>query len=651
MAAPSSAPFQPTDEFRLNRYGDPRLSPDGHHVAVTVTSVDTTTDEYVHSVHVLPCPTKADSAPMLRRRGHGGRWSPDGSRLAVAIDDDDAAIVVIEIGTGLEAQLRLPGSCSELAWSPDGGRLAVARMPSIPRALSPTEAHRPRILESIPYRQDGIGFLDRASVITVLDVATGVWRDATDGAHHSTSPAWSPNGEELAYVADQGANPSRPHRGDIWVVNLANGQRRRITDETGNVSSPQFSPDGRFIAYLGHSHGNRGWDRHRRLWVASARGATRAYRLDQSCDVEAGSQVPSGQQLRWLDDSAEVLFLAAESGCCGLRRANRTSVPVVTVTSHDEQIDGFDASNDGRTTVYTAQWPDGVSKLYLLQDGRRQRLRTDNDETEISLRFAALQRRSWSIGDHCVDGFIVAPTATDVEPPYPLVLDIHGGPHAYHPYPVTPTHVQSLAAAGFAVVLANPRGSGGRDEAWRRAITGRWGSVDLDDLLAVVDALVQDGTADPKALFVYGASYGGYLTALATARDQRFKAAAMGAMISDLVSAAGTSDVPDYFAHEIGELYQGDAAHRRASPLWAVRQVSAPTLILHWEGDLRCPIGQSDQWFTALRRHGTRAVLVRYPGGSHDDRTPSQYVDRISRVVEWFTTKGSSAEARGGPMP
>jgi len=210
--------------------------------------------------------------------------------------------------------------------------------------------------------------------------------------------------------------------------------------------------------------------------------------------------------------------------------------------------------------------------------------------------------------------------------------------HLYH---------QVLAARGWTVLLVNPRGSDGYGEAFYTAVHGAWGIADADDLLGPVDTLIQEGVADPERLAVTGYSYGGYMSCWLTTRTDRFKAAIPGGCVSDLTSSSGTSDLGHLLAeHEIGD--QPD----ELSPLTYVDRVSTPTLLLHGEADDRCPVGQAEQWFAALRARRVPVRMVRYPGASHlfiINGRPSHRVDYNERIVTWLEHWIPAAGRPGSP--
>ena len=226
--------------------------------------------------------------------------------------------------------------------------------------------------------------------------------------------------------------------------------------------------------------------------------------------------------------------------------------------------------------------------------------------------------------------------------PQPLLLDIHGGPHNAWNGAADSIHLyhQELAARGWAVLLLNPRGSDGYGEDFYRAALEDWGEADAQDFLEPIDALVAEGIADPERLAVTGYSYGGYMTCYLTSRDERFAAAVAGGVVSDLVSMGGTSDDAHLLSrYELGgEPWAIGDRYQAMSPLSRVESVVTPTLVYHGEDDRRCPVGQAQQWYTALRERGVPTTLVLYPDEGHLfilDGRPSHRRDFNRRVTDW----------------
>jgi dipeptidyl aminopeptidase/acylaminoacyl peptidase len=290
------------------------------------------------------------------------------------------------------------------------------------------------------------------------------------------------------------------------------------------------------------------------------------------------------------------------------------------------------------TVAFTAGWLDQPSELYVGAIGGQQPVQLThlNDDFLGEVELAPLARSS-----------ITRPDGTEVEyftmlPPgrargrLPLHLDIHGGPHAWWPSANRLAQHQSIAAAGYALVLPNPRGSSGYGQQFTAACTGDWGGGDYEDILACCDDLIERGVVDAGRMFVTGGSYGGFMTSWIVGHTGRFRAATAVAAVIDQTSMAVTSDIPDFSVFNMGgTLWDRPGEYDRLSPLRYAPAINTPVLLIHWEGDLRVPISQAEELYNSLRLLGKEAEFVRYPGGFHTLRTPSQAVDWTRRTLAW----------------
>ena len=240
-----------------------------------------------------------------------------------------------------------------------------------------------------------------------------------------------------------------------------------------------------------------------------------------------------------------------------------------------------------------------------------------------------------------VEGWLMKPRGFDTSKKWPLVLEVHGGPHStygngfFHEF-------QVLTGRGYGVLYTNPRGSHAYGEKFCSACVGDWGGKDYEDLMAGVDHALSTGWVDEKRLYVTGGSYGGFMTNWIIGHTTRFRAAATQRSISNNISAFGTSDIGWHFwEHEMGEATPWHNADRliERSPLTYVPKVKTPLLILHAERDLRCPIEQAEQFFIALRLHGVETTFVRFPEDNHDltrGGKPRNRMEHAKRIADWF---------------
>jgi dipeptidyl aminopeptidase/acylaminoacyl peptidase len=246
-----------------------------------------------------------------------------------------------------------------------------------------------------------------------------------------------------------------------------------------------------------------------------------------------------------------------------------------------------------------------------------------------------------SRGGFEIDAWLLKPEGFDPSRRYPLVLDIHGGPHSWYGYAPSPVD-RALVGAGFLVLYSNPRGSGSYGREFASQVVGDWGGEDYQDLMAVVDAILEHPFVDPDRLGVYGYSYGGFMSSWIIGHTDRFAAAVIGAPVVDLVSFYGTADIGHTFAtREMGALpHENVDEYRFRSPLTYLHKAKTPSLILHGEQDDRVPVSQGEQLFTTLNEAGCEVEFVRFPEGTHASVTrtgyPAHRLDYLERVVGWF---------------
>lgn len=584
----------------------------------------------------------ADSAPA---------WSPNGDRIAFLRAGDDAAQVWIlpSVGGEPEQVTSLPLGAGAPTWSPDGAHLAFAS----PVDIAANAEGAPIVADRLGYKADGAGLLRTIRKhVHVVDLDSGEVRQLTSGDWHASDPEWSPDGARLAFSAATDSDSDLTFRNPAYVIDVSvrNARPELIGGSDWQIGPVRWTPDGTALLAVGRTDAQIGHAGLLRIPLNGGDSTDLAASLDRNV-MPGGPGYPGGLP-QFLSSGESVLFCVRDHGhthlyevsldggaprcllgglnnVSGLAVADDTIAAVLGTPTSYGQIVTVDPSS-GETTVHTAHGPDDVD-LYLHEE------------------------RSFSISDGTtVHGWLLRdPERTG---PLPLLVDIHGGPHNAWNAAADPVHLyhQVLVERGWAVVLLNPRASDGYGEDFFTAGSSAWGQADAKDFLEPVDSLVAEGTADADRLAVAGYSYGGFMTCYLTGHDDRFAAAVAGGVVSDLTSLAGTSDA----GHFLGVLELGgtpwDVPERFAaqSPLTHVADVRTPTLILHGAADDRCPVGQAEQWFTALRERHVPSQLVLYPGASHLfilEGTPSHRADFNSRIVDWVERHAAPRARRGRP--
>ncbi|HVG96099.1 MAG TPA: S9 family peptidase [Chloroflexota bacterium] len=664
-------PVEPEDLLALKTVADVQLSPDGRRVAFVLNELDAAADEVRSSIWVV----ETASGRLSRfTRGPGKdsapRWSPDGRSLAFLSDrpphrqgrERPQLYLVPSDGGEARRLTDLEEGAGAATWSPDGRRLAFAAR--VPRASAPeAEAERarweqrPRVVTRAQYKADGQGFtFDAVAHLFVVDVADErrpVATQITFGEAEHRGPAWSPDGAQLAFTRDRQGLADYA-LSDLWVAGADGTGARRVTEDAGRVCWPSWSPDGTAIAFFATDVQEPGLgDPAVRVWTVAAGGGGPAapQRVGPGDDRSAFPgrlpQVSPGPA--WSPDGRSLVYPLADAGSVCLVRAVPGEAVPRPIVAGERWLSSHSVGAGGGEIAFSAadlQHPGDVF-LCAADGSAERRLTTLNDAVLDGLALPRVERRRFAVPggeDLAVDGWLFR--APDAAGPGPLLVHIHGGPHSFFgfTFPFESFYANVLPAKGWSVLALNPSGSGSYSKAFAHRIRGRWGERDLPEQLAAVDALIAEGIADPQRLAVVGYSYGGYMTSWTIGHSERYRAAVVGAPVTNLESFSGTSDIGPWFgAWELG----GDTlsrepvreTQRRLSPITYAERVRTPTLIVHGEADDRCPIGQGEEFFGALAAEGRVPVeMVRYPGGAHGfivSGRPSHRVDYQRRVIDW----------------
>jgi dipeptidyl aminopeptidase/acylaminoacyl peptidase/CubicO group peptidase (beta-lactamase class C family) len=628
--------------------GQPALSPDGREIVYVLAMADTTADRTVRSLWRVP---RSGPARQLTRgtADTSPAWSPDGTRVAfLRAGDGPPQVWLLPMGGGEPEQLTtLPLGAGAPVWSPGGSMIAFTAPTDLRAAPGEDDDARkrraagPLVASRLDYKADGAGLLGTVRRhVNVLDIAAKECRQVTDGDWHAGAPAWSPDGSRLAFSAATAPDADLDYRAPVYVLDVtATGAVPRLTALARGVAGPVlWSADGGALLVVGTAGKAVGHAGLLRVPLDGGEIVNLAAAMDRN--VMAGGPGYPGALPRLTDGGATVLFCVRDRGCSHLYAApaDGSGTPRPVVTGAGRAVSGMTVAGTTAAVVLATPGSYGEIVTVDLATGD-ETVRTSHGQPDIEL--FTREEREFTISDGTtVHGWVIRDPAA--AKPGPLLLDIHGGPHNVWNGAADPAHLyhQELAARGWTVLLVNPRASDGYGEAFFTATAGAWGVADAKDFLEPVDALVAEGIADPDRLAVTGYSYGGYMTCYLTSRDGRFAAAVAGGAISDLTSMAGTSDEGHGIAEDEWGGWQavGTGALDEMSPLSRVDAVRTPTLLLHGDADLRCPVGQSEQWHTALRERGVPVRLVRYPGASHLfilDGAPSHRIDYSRRVTDW----------------
>jgi dipeptidyl aminopeptidase/acylaminoacyl peptidase len=636
--------MRPRDLEHLRVPSSPSLSPDGSVVAVAVTRIDLAADAYRSDVWLVP--TDGSAAP---RRFTGGprdsrpRFSPDGRWLAflrAGPGDADRPQVHVMPADGGEARqvCKHPLGAEWIVWSPDSTRLAyLARVPEPGRYGTaegvPPEKEPPRRITTLQYRLDNLGFtIDRRPQVFVVDALAedAVPLQVTLGDFDHDEPAWSPDGRWLAFVSARHERRDGDVLSDVFVAPADGGDARQVTRTTTPVARPAFSPDGRTIWFCGEGGADIA-GRNSGLWSVPADGSEPPRRRT---DAERWNtaELSSPDVPPLLVDDDAVTTVSLERGAVCLYRFPATDGEPVRLLGGSRQVAGYDR----RGGVLAAVVADATSagEVLVLRDGAERVVSGFGASLARSCSLRPMQERFATAPDGApVHGWLLKPAGTG---PFPVLLVIHGGPFTQFGYRLF-DEAQVYAAAGYAVVMGNPRGSSGYGEAHGRSIVGDFGNRDTADLLALLDTVLADPDLDGSRVGVMGGSYGGLMTTWLVGHTDRFRAAISERACNAYDSFEGSSDIGWLFVRD----YLGTDPERlrASSPLAFADRIRTPMLLIHSEHDWRCPIEQVQRLFVALKQRGAEVELLLFPGEGHElsrSGLPSHRIARFEAILDWW---------------
>jgi dipeptidyl aminopeptidase/acylaminoacyl peptidase len=622
--APSPAPLSAEQVLARRQIGDLRASPGGERVAFTVTEAPSGERSRRH-VWVLDVRTRAVRQFTNSAKSEWSpRWSPDGAGLAFLSDRGERTELWRMPVDGGEAVrvADMKSAVQDFEWSPDGKRLAVLAPPPKP------EAEEKREKEKDDARVVDVD--ERHACLWLVDADSGKPRQLTTPPWRITEVQWSPQGDRL-YVAatDRPALDDWTER--LFAVDAATGRLDPIATPRGPWGGMRVAPDGQSLAYLGcRVDGPLPHDLYLQP-LSPAAPAASARNL-------TGTGLDRGIEAFAFRDGTHLLALAGTGFGSRLYAVDAAGASAAKLEPQPElpspPVDF--TLLPGGNLAFTAERTAEPVEVWLALAGKAPEKVTHLNESAAALpvlRPEILRYRSFD--GRAIEGALLKPAGWTEGRRLPLVVLVHGGPTGRWRDRFE-SWGQLLAARGFLVFYPNPRGSTGYGFGFVASNRADWGGGDFKDVMAGVDMLVARGLADPGRLGIGGWSYGGYMAAWAITQTPRFKAAVVGAGLSDLASEFGTEDGSVYDEWFYGNPYEHLERFQKSSPITHVKSARTPALILQGENDVTDPVGQSQQLYRALKRYGVPTELVLYPREGHGLREEKHLLDRLNRIVAWY---------------
>ncbi len=639
--------YQTNDIYSIKTVSDPQISPDGENIAYVVTTINRKLNSYNSAIwlknkHYKPHRITSDNVKETQPR-----WSSDGSSIAFLSDRDGdfAQIYVMSIVNQKIKKLTFfKKGALEIVWSSSGKVIIATSRVNRDEKKSKND---PIVITQLKHKHNGQGFFDGSHVqIFVVPTDGKNPKQITKGNWDNSQVDCSPDGKSICFVSARHETRDVDIAEDLWTMPTNGGQPTRLTKRFGIVEAPIFSPNGQSIAFSGHNHPDDSAGRISKLWVISrTTGKPKALSPSLDRSVVSGSAMPGAVPSRfsWTPDAKALIARVQDGPNLHLYRFPLNGDSGYSIIEGKQCVEAFSLSSiETIACLITNQ--NKPPEVFLWEHDNLLQVTHLNDR--LFSKIASPQIHDVKVeltkGTN-IYGWIIKPLNFNPNKKYPLILDIHGGPHAAFMNTFRGSYPMTLASMGCAVLQMNPRGSTGWGEKFSRYLGDGRGKKDFPELLRAIEYISTERWIDTNRLGITGYSYGGFMTAWAITQTNMFKAAVWGAGVANLYTHyAYTDNTSPRYPEMGGSPWENRKRYMELSPISYVQNVRTPLLMLHGEADLRCNPAQADEFFTALKYMGNETVLVRYPGEHHGFRQngrPSNRVDYDTRLINWFSER------------
>lgn len=646
-------PFTFDAMMKLGRVGEPALSPDGKTVAFTVRHVDMEANRSRPQIYVVPLSGGTPKAITTEGNNERPRWSPDSKRLAfVSTRSGNAQLWLMDAdGANAKQVTNMATEAGGVVFSPEGKNLLFTSdvYPECPNDAcnkDKLEAEqknkvKARVYTALLYRHWNEWQSARRRHLFVIPADGGSAKDLTPGTNDvppfslggPDDYAFSPDGKEVCYVMNPDADKATSTNSELYALSLEGGEPRKISISEGADASPAYSPDGKYLTWRFQQ--KAGYESDRWRLVMMERSSGRSTVLTDQLDRHVQSH-------SWLPDSSRIFFTVEDRGRTVLKMVPVTGGGARNILTGASHVDDVQFTPDGKTMLFSQHSGSQPMEVFRVANTGGDPVNLSNINTALLAQHQLTPLEEFTVEGAertKVSGFIVKPHGFRNGQKYPVLFLIHGGPQgAWGESWTYRWNPQVFAAAGFAVVMPNPRGSTGYGQKFTDEINDDWGGKVYDDIMAVVDYTAKQPWSDADRFAAAGGSYGGYMVNWILGKTDRFKALISHAGVYDLKSMGGETEELWFTKWEFkGMPWENPESYQKWSPSNHVKEFKTPTLVIHGEQDFRVPYGQGLQLFTGLQQMKVPSKLLLFPDEGHWIMKPQNAQLWYQQFTDWIT--------------
>ncbi|MDM5335024.1 S9 family peptidase [Ureibacillus composti] len=648
------------DLYKIQSITNPRISPDGESAIFIRTQMDQEENKYYsHLFHIKISTGKVLQWTFGKEKIINPQWSPDGKQVAFISNRDEKNRLYIMNKDGGEPKkiTTFDSEVESFLWSPCGEKIWITSRitededffeKDIKEQKNPP---KPYVVDQMKYKMDGIGGEGLVKQGVYSQIAMISLRDQSvtqfsQGNYSHKIMDISSDGKKLIIGVNREENQDFNFSEPIYLVDVETKEEMVIVNQEGYFGGAKFSPDDCYVAYVGSDDSYKNatqanlyiFDTLTNITQNLTEGIDSPVGDYAVADIQQGVNAPS---ICWTETN-DYYFRLSSMGDVRLYYGTLDGA-IYPASPEEEHVYDYDVSKDGLFALVCVSNPTSPGELYHYEitTGNRKKLTHFHDDFHNEVELATPTPISYkSVDGLDVHGWMMKPIRLEEGKKYPLIVEIHGGPHTM--YSNTFFHeLQLLAALGYGVLYVNPRGSHGYSQSFVNAVRGDYGGGDYEDIISGLDFAIQENSwIDERRLGVTGSSYGGFMTNWIVGHTNRFKAAVTQRSISNWISFFGVSDIGYYFTDwQLGTDMMNPEKLWDHSPLKYAKNIETPLLILHSEKDFRCPIEQAEQLFMTLKTMKKETSFVRFPENNHNlsrTGTPNLRIERLRQIVSWF---------------